>query len=121
MNIHYTSESLSIVIPIYNEEEILEASTNQIIAICEKIKAEYEIILVENGSTDKTARIASNLSELNPNLMVINLTSPNYGNALKEGFMKAKNELVVAFDIDYFSESFLKEALLLNNKLLSSK
>lgn len=116
MNTHYTSESLSIVIPIYNEEEILEGSTKQIIAICEKTKVEYEIILVENGSTDKTAGIAANLSELNPNLMVINLTTPNYGNALKEGFRKAKNELVVSFDIDYFSESFLQEALSLNNK-----
>ena len=75
MNTHYTSESLSIVIPIYNEEEILEASTNQIIAICEKIKAEYEIILVENGSTDKTASIASNLSELNSNLLLSNNAS----------------------------------------------
>ena len=79
MNTHYTSESLSIVIPIYNEEEILEGSANQIIAICEKTKVEYEIILVENGSTDKTAGIAANLSELNPNLMVINL------NIMKKG------------------------------------
>tara|TARA_B100000427_G_scaffold159368_1_gene132410 strand:+ start:198 stop:932 length:735 start_codon:yes stop_codon:yes gene_type:complete len=111
MTTHYTSQNFSIVIPIYNEEEILESSFNEIASICEKTGIKYEIILVENGSTDKTKEITSNLMTTNSKTKVINLVNPNYGNALKQGFLAAKNELVVSFDIDYFSESFLKEAL----------
>ena len=114
MNTHYTSQSLSIVIPIYNEEEILMDSASQILAICEKTKISYEIILVENGSTDETIRIAYSLSENNSSIRVVSLKYPNYGNALKEGFLEAKNDLVVSFDIDYFSEFFLNEALSLD-------
>ena len=44
----------------------------------------------------------------------MNLEYPNYGNALKEGFLEAQNDLVVSFDIDYFSEFFLNEALSLD-------
>ena len=111
MTTHYTSQNFSIVIPIYNEEEILESSFNEIASICEKTGIKHEIILVENGSTDKTKEITSNLMTTNSKTKVINLVNPNYGNALKQGFLAAKNELVVSFDIDYFSESFLKEAL----------
>ena len=114
MNNHYTSKSLSIVIPIYNEEEILMESAKQILAICEKTKISYEIILVENGSTDETVRIAYSFSENNSRVRVISLKYPNYGNALKEGFLEARNDLVVSFDIDYFSEFFLNEALSLD-------
>ena len=116
MTTHYTSQNFSIVIPIYNEEEILESSFNEIASICEKTGIKYEIILVENGSTDKTKEITSNLMTTNSKTKVINLVNPNYGNALKEGFLAAKNELVVSFDIDYFSESFLKEALSLEKE-----
>jgi len=115
MNTHYTSQSLSIVIPIYNEEEILEDSAKQILTICEKTKINYEIILVENGSTDETINIADNFSKKYSNVKIINLKDPNYGNALKKGFLKAQNDLVVSFDIDYFSEFFLNEALYLDN------
>ena len=116
MTTHYTSQNFSIVIPIYNEEEILETSFNEIASICEKTGIKYEIILVENGSTDKTKEITSNLMTTNSKTKVINLVNPNYGNALKQGFLAAKNELVVSFDIDYFSESFLKEALSLEKE-----
>ncbi|MDA8719489.1 hypothetical protein N9M04_01475, partial [Candidatus Actinomarina sp.] len=43
------------------------------------------------------------------------LSMANYGNALKQGFIDAKNEIVISFDIDYFSEDFLEEALLLDD------
>ena len=48
----------------------------------------------------------------------------NYGLALKNGFKNAKNDLIISFDIDYYSESFLKECLLLEEKyagLIASK
>ena len=86
MTTHYTSQNFSIVIPIYNEEEILESSFNEIASICEKTRIKYEIILVENGSTDKTKEIASKLTNTNSKTKVINLTNPN--RMVKLGFRR---------------------------------
>ena len=105
-----------IVIPIYNEEEILEESTNAIFSLCKRMGIDFEIIFSENGSTDKTKKIADELSNKYPEIKIISNPKPNYGNALKAGFELAKNDLVVSFDIDYYSESFLREALMLESK-----
>ena len=45
--------------------------------------------------------------------------NPNYGSALKSGFELAKNDLIISFDIDYYSESFLHEALMLDHQYSS--
>ena len=75
---------LSIVIPAYNEEEILETEIKMLIlALDEAFKQlRYEVILVENGSTDHTKSIATSLALLYPQIKVISLPEGNYGNAL---------------------------------------
>jgi len=108
--------SFSIVIPIYNEEEILIESVNSIISMCERTELTYELLLIENGSTDKTLEIAQSLSNMNNSIKVHSLNQANYGNALKTGFSLAKYELVVAFDIDYYSETFLITSLQLESE-----
>ena len=116
MKSNYMFNSFSIVIPIYNEEEILLESVNSIIAMCERTELSYELILIENGSTDNTLEIARSLTSKNNSIKVHSLKKANYGNALKNGFSLAINELVVAFDIDYYSESFLNTSLLLEKE-----
>jgi len=108
--------SFSIVIPIYNEEEILLESVNSIISMCERTKLTYELLLIENGSTDKTLEIAQSISNMNNSIKVHSLNQANYGNALKNGFSLAIYDLVVAFDIDYYSETFLITSLQLESK-----
>ncbi len=108
--------SFSIVIPIYNEEEILLESVNSIISMCERTKLTYELLLIENGSTDKTLEIAQSLSTINNSIKVHSLNQANYGNALKNGFSLAIYDLVVAFDIDYYSETFLITSLQLESE-----
>ena len=108
--------SFSIVIPIYNEEEILIESVNSIISMCERTKLTYELLLIENGSTDKTLEIAQSLSTINNSIKVHSLNQANYGNALKNGFTLAIYDLVVAFDIDYYSETFLITSLQLESE-----
>jgi len=108
--------SFSIVIPIYNEEEILLESVNSIISMCERTKLTYELLLIENGSTDKTLEIAKSISNMNNSIKVHSLNQANYGNALKNGFSLAIYDLVVAFDIDYYSETFLITSLQLESK-----
>ena len=51
MDSNSSFNNFSIVIPIYNEEEILAESINNILSICERTSVEYEIIISENGST----------------------------------------------------------------------
>ena len=116
MESKFNYKNFSIVIPIYNEEEILEESTNAIFSLCKRMEIDFEIIFSENGSTDKTKAIAEELTNKHPEIKIISNPEPNYGNALKTGFELAKNDLVISFDIDYYSESFLSEALKLESE-----
>ena len=119
MESKFNYKNFSIVIPIYNEEEILEESTNAIFSICKRMGIDFEIIFSENGSTDNTKKIANELTAKYSEIKIISNPEPNYGNALKAGFELAKNDLVISFDIDYYSESFLREALMLNSEYSS--
>ena len=124
MDSNLSFNNFSIVVPIYNEEDILSESLNNIISICERTATDYEIIISENGSTDNTKNIARKLVQSNSQIALIESNNPNYGEALKRGFLECKNEIIISFDIDYYSESFLKECLLLEKKyagLIASK
>ena len=124
MDSNSSFNNFSIVIPIYNEEEILAESINNILSICERTSVEYEIIISENGSTDNTKNLAREFEQSNSKVVLIESDHPNYGEALKRGFLKCKNEIIISFDIDYYSESFLKECLSLEDKyagLIASK
>jgi glycosyltransferase involved in cell wall biosynthesis len=119
MESKFNYKNFSIVVPIYNEEEILEESTNAIFSLCKNTGIDFEIIFSENGSTDTTKKIANELTNKYSEIKIISNPEPNYGNALKAGFELAKNDLVISFDIDYYSESFLREALMLDSKYSS--
>ena len=124
MDSNSSFNNFSIVIPIYNEEDILTESINNILSICERTSVDFEIVISENGSTDNTKNLAREFEQSNPNVILIESDYPNYGEALKRGFLKCKNEIIISFDIDYYSESFLKECLLLEDKyagLIASK
>ena len=116
MDSNFTFKNFSIVIPIYNEEEILEESLNNILSMCQRTKLDFEIILSENGSTDNTKNIAAEISESSNNIKLIKNGTPNYGEALKRGFLACENEIIIAFDIDYYSEKFLLECLRLESE-----
>ena len=124
MDSNSSFNNFSIVIPIYNEEDILEESLNSIISICERTDLDYEIIISENGSTDNTKSLAREFEQINSKIVLIESDNPNYGEALKRGFLKCKNEIIISFDIDYYSENFLKECLFLEEEyagLIASK
>ena len=92
MESKFNYKNFSIVIPIYNEEEILEESTNAIVALCRRTGVDFEIIFSENGSSDNTKDIAEILMNKYPEIIIISSPEPNYGNALKTGFELAKND-----------------------------
>ena len=115
MKSKFSFNSFSVVVPVFNEQEILEESINNILSICNRTELKFEIILSENGSNDSTLELSKKISSKHEEIRVIHSGIPNYGMALKSGFVEAKNQLVVSFDIDYYSENFLNEALCLDD------
>mgnify|MGYP003311027564 CR=1 FL=1 len=116
MGAKFTINNFSVVVPIFNEEEILLDSCNRIFEICNKMQIDFEIIFSENGSTDNTLSLINDFVDKRPECKVISNKIANYGIALRNGFIEAKNEMIISFDIDYFSETFLRNSLSLEKK-----
>jgi glycosyltransferase involved in cell wall biosynthesis len=70
----------------------------------------YQLLIVENGSTDGTAEVAKEHGAGHP-VTVISRDEPDYGAAMRHGFLEADGDWVVNFDIDYFSADFLRRVL----------
>ena len=116
MGANFTINNFSVVIPIHNEEDIVLNSAEKIYEICNKTNIEFEIIFSENGSNDKTLDLINDYCTSKKECKVISSKIANYGMALKNGFEKAKNEMIISFDIDYFSEQFLIDSISLDKK-----
>lgn len=94
---------VSIVIPCYNEEAILKINLSSIIAymISKEEKYRWEILIIDDGSTDKTGVIADEFEKDNEHIRVIHHPANlNLGNALKTGFYNSKGDINVVLDID---------------------
>ena len=105
----YKVDKVSIVIPVYNEESYLEDNVRAIIAQLSSASGfTWDILLVENGSSDKTLEIIKLLSAEFSNIQYLVLPEANYGNALKQGLLSADGEVIVSFDIDYWDTEFVK-------------
>lgn len=96
----YTKD-LSIVISLYNEEESITELVNWIEKVMESGSYDYEIILVDDGSTDGSWEIIRKLSEANPAIRGISFRR-NYGKsaALYHGFAAAQGRVVITMDAD---------------------
>ena len=112
----FTVKNFSVVVPVFNEEDILLQSAAQIYDICKRKGLDFELIFVENGSEDKTLSLLKTFVSKKEECRLVILELANYGNALKHGFLNAENQIVISFDIDYFSEDFLEDALELDKK-----
>ena len=92
---------LSIVISLYNEEESLRELVSWIESVMKREGYSYEVIMVDDGSTDKSWAIVRELSAANPAIRGISFRR-NYGKsaALFHGFAAAKGNVVVTMDAD---------------------
>ena len=93
--------NLSIVIPLLNEDESLQELHDWIVAVMDKGNYTYEIIFIDDGSTDNSWNIIEKLSDVNPNVKGIRFQK-NFGKsqALHAGFAKAKGDVVITMDAD---------------------
>ena len=94
-------DKLSVFLPAYNEEKMLAQTTQKVDEVLKKIANDYEIIIIDDGSKDKTGEIADKLASQNKKIKVIH-HSPNrgYGAVLKSGMYAARFPWVVLIDAD---------------------
>lgn len=94
-------KDLSIVIPLFNEEKSLKELTGEIIKIMQPLNLSYEIIFVDDGSTDSSFFVLKELYRESKSVKVIQFRV-NYGKAaaLAAGFKEAKGKIVITMDSD---------------------
>jgi len=93
--------NLSIVIPLLNEEDSLRELHDWIVSVMEKNAFLYEVIFIDDGSTDNSWRVIEELATQNQNVKAIRFQK-NFGKsqALHAGFAKAQGEVVITMDAD---------------------
>ncbi len=93
--------SLSVVLPAYNEEENVEAAVEHVSDVAQTLDREYEIILVNDGSSDRTGEVGHELAERVPNFRLVeHYPNRGYGGALKAGFEAATKDLIAFYPAD---------------------
>ena len=102
---------LSIVIPVYNEEQILETAVTTLVGKVRELGRSFELILAANGCRDQTIPLARQLSEKFPEVRLLECPTPNYGAALKLGMLQARGDVVLCDEIDLCDVDFYRRAL----------
>lgn len=98
MNLPY----ISIVIPVHNEEEVLESLYKRLIPVMDGINKPYEILLINDGSKDRSEHILNELHQRRPEHIRIIHFNGNYGQhmAIMAGLERVRGEIIVTMDAD---------------------
>ncbi|MHC4326259.1 MAG: glycosyltransferase family 2 protein [Planctomycetota bacterium] len=93
--------SISVFFPCYNEQENVGRTVENALEVMKKLNADFEIIIVNDGSTDKTGQIADEIAGRDGRIKVVHHKhNLGYGAALQSGFKTATKELVFYTDGD---------------------
>jgi len=95
-------KKVSVVIPVYNEQESLPELIRRTEAACALLKRDYEILLVDDGSSDDSARMLCLAAEAPGSHIVAVLLNRNYGqhSAIMAGFSHVTGDLIITLDAD---------------------
>lgn len=104
---------VSIVIPVYNEEKILEVAVKRLKSDLKMFEDDFdfELILAENGSRDHTIEKGEELAAKDSFVSIFHYPFPDYGLALQEGIRKSKGDIVVCDEIDLCLPEFYIKSL----------
>ncbi|MEM9367724.1 MAG: glycosyltransferase [Planctomycetota bacterium] len=92
---------ISLVIPAYNEAEVIALAIDEATQALSKVASDYEIIVVDDGSNDRTASIVASVASGDPKVHLLRHESnQGYGAALRNGFAEARKDLVAFTDAD---------------------
>lgn len=96
-----TATRISLVLPAWNEAEAIESAINEAVTALTRIADEFEIIVVDDGSSDDTAQIVQQAAQQMPQVRLVqHETNQGYGASLRTGFRSAKMDLVAFTDAD---------------------
>jgi glycosyltransferase involved in cell wall biosynthesis len=105
------SPTVSIVLPAYNEEAMLRATVDELVAGMRDRSIDFEILIEENGSTDSTQQVGETLAAAHDEVRFEHTARADYGRALRQGLLNATGGVVVNFDVDYYDLGFLDAAV----------
>jgi glycosyltransferase involved in cell wall biosynthesis len=92
---------LSVFFPAFNEEANVRSTTEAILRVLPSVADRYEVLIVDDGSTDKTGELADQLAVDNPLVRVIHHpTNRGYGGAIRTGLYNARYDLITFVDGD---------------------
>jgi glycosyltransferase involved in cell wall biosynthesis len=93
--------SLSVFFPAYNEQDTIAKLTETTLKVLEELVSEYEVIIVNDGSSDSTGKVSDDLAKRHPRVRVGHHgRNRGYGAALRTGFTSAKNDYIFYTDAD---------------------
>ncbi len=94
--------SISVVIPVYNEESNLSELIRRTLAACRLLERPFEIVLIDDGSRDRSVEMITRAAAEQPGEIVGVLLNRNYGQhaAVMAGFAQARGEIVITLDAD---------------------
>lgn len=97
-----TAPSVSVVIPVYNEEEVLPALFARLYAALDKLDCTYEVVFVNDGSRDKSAAMLREQFQRRPDVTRVIFFNGNFGQhmAIIAGFEHCRGERIVTLDAD---------------------
>ncbi len=96
-----TTQGLSVVLPAWNEEAVIARTVQSVVETLSQVAPDYEVIVVDDGSTDRTGEIAEGLAAANPRIRVVhNRPNRGYGGALIAGFNAVSKDLTFFMDAD---------------------
>jgi len=101
---------ISIVMPAHNEAGYLDDAVASVVESLRSRPRPFEVLICENGSNDGTQALAKRLEGEYPEVRALSLPAPDYGAALRAGFLAATGDLVANFDVDYVDMGFLDRA-----------
>ena len=91
---------LSIIIPAYNEELRITSTLEKVLSFLEAQEFESEIIVVENGSQDRTAELVAQFQDMHPNLHLLRESRAGKGLAVRRGMLTARGDYRFICDAD---------------------
>ena len=98
----YPDVSLSVVMPAYNEADNVDSTVPKVLATLRELVGRFELILIDDASTDDTARRAKRFAECAPELVLVsNDQNLRQGGSLRKGFALARYDLVTHNAMDY--------------------
>ena len=93
--------SISVFFPCYNEQDNVARTASEALSVLQELNADFEIIIVNDGSTDATGKIADEIASRDSRVKVVHhRTNLGYGAALQSGFKAATKELIFYTDGD---------------------